>query len=138
MQPYLLKKKSNKWKIHSFRKMVLYIVFILLLLLFYFTIPYWFCHTLTWIRHRSTWVPNPEHPSHHPPHIISLAAPSILYPVSNLDWRFISYIIVFILNEENKLQYLKWFILKNLTERSGLQKKLKILNQIITQISGLK
>ena len=36
--------------------------------------------------------------------------------------------IVFILNEENKLQYLKWFILRNLTERSGLQKKLKILN----------
>ena len=46
--------------------------------------------------------------------------------------------IVFILNKENKLQYLKWFILKHLTERSGLQKKLKILNQIITQISGLK
>ena len=46
--------------------------------------------------------------------------------------------IVFILNEENKPQYLKWFILRNLTERSGLQKKLKILNQIITQISGLK
>ena len=36
--------------------------------------------------------------------------------------------IVFILNEENKLQYLKLFILRNLTERSGLQKKLKILN----------
>ena len=46
--------------------------------------------------------------------------------------------IVFILNEENKLQYLKWFILRNLTERSVLQKKHKILNQIITQISGLK
>ena len=46
--------------------------------------------------------------------------------------------IVFILNEENKLQYLKWFILKNITERSGLQKKPRILNQIITQISGLK
>ena len=45
---------------------------------------------------------------------------------------------VFILNEENKLQYLKWFILKNLTERFGLQTKFKILNQIITQISGLK
>ena len=46
--------------------------------------------------------------------------------------------IVFILNEENKLQYLKWFILRNLTERSVLQKKFKIINQIITQISGLK
>ena len=46
--------------------------------------------------------------------------------------------IVFILNEEKKLKYLKWFIPKNLTERSGLKKELKILNQIITQISGLK
>ena len=36
--------------------------------LFYFTILYWFCHTLTWIFHGCTWVPNPEPPSHHPPH----------------------------------------------------------------------
>ena len=39
-------------------------------------------------------------PSHLPPHIISLGhpsapAPSILYPVSNLDWWFISYMIVY-------------------------------------------
>ena len=40
--------------------------------LFYFTILYWFCHTWTWIRHGCTWVPNPEPPSHLPPHIISL------------------------------------------------------------------
>ena len=26
----------------------------------YFTILYWFCHTLTWIRHRYTHVPHPE------------------------------------------------------------------------------
>ena len=37
---------------------------------------------------------------HHPPHIISLGhpsapAPSILYPISNLDWQFISYMIVY-------------------------------------------
>ena len=42
----------------------------------------------------------PWNPSHHPPHIISLGhpsapAPSILYPVSNLDWQFISYMIVY-------------------------------------------
>ena len=66
---------------------------------FYFTILYWFCHTLTWIRHGYTWVPNPEPPSHLSPHIISLGhpsapAPSILYPVSNLDWWFVSYMIV--------------------------------------------
>ena len=68
--------------------------------LFCFTVLYWFCHTLTWISHGCTWVPNPEPPSHHPPHIISLGHPSapassILYPVSNLDWWFISYMIVY-------------------------------------------
>ena len=39
-------------------------------------------------------------PSQLPPHIISLdhpcaPAPSILYPVLNLDWRFVSYMIVY-------------------------------------------
>ena len=67
--------------------------------LFCFTILYWFCHTLTWISHGCTWVPNPEPLSHLSPHIISLGhpsapAPSILYPVSNLDWWFISYMIL--------------------------------------------
>ena len=28
----------------------------------YFTILYWFCHTLTWIRRRCTWVPYSEPP----------------------------------------------------------------------------
>ena len=70
------------------------------LTLFYFTILYWFCHTSTWIHHRCTWVPNPEPHSHHPPHIISLGhpsapAPSILYPASNLDWQFVSYMILY-------------------------------------------
>ena len=69
--------------------------------LFYFTILYWFCHTLTWICHGCTWVPNLEPLSHLHPHIISLdhpraPAPSILYPVSNIDWRFVSYIIVYV------------------------------------------
>ena len=68
--------------------------------LFYFTILYWFCHTLTWIHHGCTWVPNPEPLSHLPPHIISLdhpcaPAPSILYPASNIDWHFVSYMIVY-------------------------------------------
>ena len=68
--------------------------------LFYFTILYWFCHTLTWIHHGCIRAPNPELPSHLPPHIISLdhphaPAPSILYPVSNIDWHFVSYMIVY-------------------------------------------
>ena len=43
---------------------------------------YWFCHTLTWIHHRCTWVPNPEPLSHHPLHIISLGHPSAPAPSS--------------------------------------------------------
>ena len=68
--------------------------------LFFFTILYWFCHTSTWIRHGCTWVPNPEPPSHLPPHTIFLGhpsapAPSILYPASDLDWRFVSCMILY-------------------------------------------
>ena len=62
----------------------------------YFTILYWFCHTLTWIHHGCTCVPHLETPSHIPPHTIPLGHPSIpalsiLYHASNLDWRFISH-----------------------------------------------
>ena len=70
------------------------------LFFFYFTILYWFCHTSTWIRHRCTCVPHPETLSHLPPHTIPLGHPSaparsILYPASNLDWWFISYMILY-------------------------------------------
>ena len=70
--------------------------------LFCFTILYLFCHTFTWICHGCTWVPNPESFSHLPHHIISLdhpraPAPSLLYPVSNIDWRFFCYMIVYML-----------------------------------------
>ena len=67
---------------------------------FFFTILYWFCHTSTWIRHTYTRVPHPEFPSLLPPHIIPLGllsapAPSIQYHASNLDWRFVSYMILY-------------------------------------------
>ena len=44
--------------------------------------------------------PNPEPCSHHPPNIISLGHPcapalTILYPASNLDWWFVSYMILY-------------------------------------------
>ena len=47
-------------------------------------------------------VPHPEPLSHFPPHTISLGhpsaqAPSILYRALNLDWRFISYMILYML-----------------------------------------
>ena len=80
--------------------LILFYFFNFIFTLFYFTILYWFCHTLTWIHHGCTWVPKHESPSHLPHHIISLdhphaPAPSILYPASNLDWRFVSYMILY-------------------------------------------
>ena len=79
-------------------KILFFLIFIFTL--FCFTILYWFCHTLTWICHGCTCVPHPETPSHIPPHTIplghpSVSAPSILYPALNLDWRFISYMILY-------------------------------------------
>ena len=50
--------------------------FFKLINLFYFTILYWSCHTLTWIRHEGTCVPHPEPPSYLPPHPIPLGHPS--------------------------------------------------------------
>ena len=68
--------------------------------IFYFTILYCFCHTSTCIHHGCTHVPHPELPSHLPPHTIPLGRPSapalsFLYPASNLDWRFVSYMILY-------------------------------------------
>ena len=79
---------------------VFYSFFFFKFTLFYFIILYWFCHSSTWICHRCTRAPHPESPSHLPPHTISLGhpsapAPSILYPASNLDWWFISYMILY-------------------------------------------
>ena len=65
-----------------------------------FILKYWFCHTSTWIHHRCTRFPYPEPSSHLPPRTIPLGhpsppAPSILYPASNVDWRFVSYMILY-------------------------------------------
>ena len=67
---------------------------------FNFTILYWFCHISTWIRHRYTRVPYPEPSSLLPPHTIPLdrpsaPAPGIQYLASNLDWRLVSYMILY-------------------------------------------
>ena len=69
-------------------------------LFFNFTILYWFCHISKWICHRFM-SPHPEPSSLLPPHTIPLGrpsapAPSILYRVSNLDWRLISYMILYV------------------------------------------
>ena len=79
---------------------LLFIFLINLFFIFYFTILYWFCHISTCIHHGCTCVPHPESPSHLPLHTIPLGhpsapAPSFLYPGSNLDWRSISYMILY-------------------------------------------
>ena len=94
---------SSFWKTKILMMNWIILIYVFLrLFFFYFTLQYCigFCHTSTLIRHGCTWVPNPEPPSHLPPHTISLGhssapAPSILYPASNQDWLFISYMILY-------------------------------------------
>ena len=101
--PYLLSNPCSYFMVPSscsIKLSYLCIFLIFIFTLFYFTVLYWFCHTLTWIHHGCTWVPKHEPPSHLPPHIISLdhpcaPVPSILYPASNIDWRFVSYMVVY-------------------------------------------
>ena len=74
--------------------------FFIIIIIFYFTILYWFCHTSTCICHGCTRVTRPEPPSHLTPHTIPLCHPSaptlgFLYPTSNLDWQFISYMVLY-------------------------------------------
>ena len=62
---------------------------------------YGFCHKLTWISHGCTCVPHPELSSHLPSYPIpqghpSAAALSTLYHASNLDWRSISHMIIYV------------------------------------------
>ena len=79
---------------------IYFFFFLFIIIIFYFTILYWFCHTLTLIHHGYTCVPHPEPLSHFLPHPIPLGhpsapAPSILYHASNLDWRFISHMVIY-------------------------------------------
>ena len=69
-------------------------------ILFNFTILYWFYHISKWICHRYTCVPHPEPSSLLSPHTIPLGhpsapAPSIQYHALNLDWRLVSYMILY-------------------------------------------
>ena len=71
-------------------------------LFIYFIILYWFCHILTWICHGRTCIPHPEHPSHLLPYPIPLGHPSAsalstLYHASNLDWWFVSHMIIYMI-----------------------------------------
>ena len=80
----------------------LFIYFLKFTIIIFLTLQY--CIGFAIHQHASTTgvtrVPHPEPPSHLPPHTIPLGhpsapAPSFLYPASNLDWRFISYMILY-------------------------------------------
>ena len=59
----------------------MFYVCMLIYLFVYFTISYWFCHTLTWICNGCTCVLHPEPPSHLSPHPIPLGHPSAPPPI---------------------------------------------------------
>ena len=73
---------TNSLKIQrsQFFKCLSLCIYLLLLLLFYFTILYWFCHTSTCIHHGCVRGPHPEPPSHLPPNSIPLGHPSAPAP----------------------------------------------------------
>ena len=99
------KSEGRRWKFWQVwlerKEFLIFYYFFLNFILFNFTILYWFCHISKWIRHRYTCVPHPEPSSLLLPHTILLGrpsapAPSIQYRASNLDWRLISYMILYI------------------------------------------
>ena len=77
----------------------LLLLFFKIITIIFFTLQY--CIGFATHQHESTTgVPTPEPPSRLPPHTIppghpSAPAPSNLHPASNLDWRFISYMILY-------------------------------------------
>ena len=59
-----------------------------------------FCHTLTWISHGFAYVPHPEPPSQppspsHPSWSSQCPIPKHLSHASNLDWRSVSQLIIY-------------------------------------------
>ena len=97
---WVLQTPEDAWSPFSFFFFLFLITVLFIHLFFYFTILYWFCHTLTWIHHGCTRVSHPEPPSHLPPNPIPLGHPSALalstlYHASNLDWQFVSHVITY-------------------------------------------
>ena len=74
------------------------LTFFFLFVFYFFTLQYCISFAIHW--HTSATDVHEFPILNPPPHIISLGhpsapAPSILYPVSNLDWRLVSYMIVY-------------------------------------------
>ena len=97
-----------------------------------------FCHTLTWISHRCIFVPHPETPSHLPPHPIpqghpSAPALSTLSHASNLDWRSVPHMIIYIQPPffmktktfENFINLILWMVMSNLIIKKNFKGAIK-------------
>ena len=102
-------------------ELILENIFFNLILFFNFTILYWFCHISTWIRHRYIRVPYPEPSSPFPSCTIPLGrpsapAPSIQYCALNLDWRLVSYMILYWLSINIFTRRLKLFYFHDVWE----------------------
>ena len=103
--PILLNWNSNiEWNILILKKYFLFIWYLFFTHLsfvyyyYYFTLQY--CIGFAIHQYESTRVLHPEPPSLLLPHTIPLGhpsapAPSILYPASNLAWRFVSHMILY-------------------------------------------
>ena len=82
------------WSFFSLFDLKLFFFFSVLFFIFSWQYCGGCCHTSTWTRHGCTCVPHPEPLSHFPPHP-SAPAPCTLYHALNLDWRFISHVIIY-------------------------------------------
>ena len=110
---------------------------------------YWFCQISKWIRHRCTCVPHPEPSSLLPPHTIPLGrpsapAPSIQYRASNLDWRLVSYMILYVFqstawwrNKRNLLEVKNMFILLIVVMASWVYEYIKMYQIVCFKKYGL-
>ena len=101
-------------------------------LFIFFTILYWCCHTLTWICHGCTCVAHPEPPSSLLPHLISLDHPSApalstLYHASNLDWWFISHMIIYM---KRSCIMTKWALSQGYKDSSVVFKLINVIHHI--------
>ena len=87
---YITHFELTKYYIKVFRFYFIYVLYNIILVL-----PYINMNLLRVYMCSQSW-----NPSHHPPHTIPLGHPStpalsILYPALNLDWQFISYMILY-------------------------------------------
>ena len=107
--------------------------YLFIIIIFYFTVLYWFCHISTCICHGCTHVPHPEPLSHHPPHTIPLGHPSAPAPryvpnpaflYYNLKKDILDYITcssspVCSLSNVSNIIHIGWFICINFIHSSS-------------------